>query len=181
MTHAISRQRFGSTDLTVSQYGLGCARIGGIFQSDPSAFVKLLCAANDAGINFFDTADIYSQGESERLLGRALGRRRNDIVIATKAGYLLPAQRRLVARIKPFVRPLIRLTGFRRQHVPGSVRGSLAQDFSGRHLRKAVEDSLRRLRTDRIDLFQLHSPPAAQINQGDWLDLLSRLKWEGKL
>ena len=55
-------QPFGKTALQVSTYGIGCARIGGIFQGDPKAFLDLLSAARDAGINFFDTADMYSQG-----------------------------------------------------------------------------------------------------------------------
>src|SRR5258708_2564756 len=100
---------FGKTDLRASEIGFGCARIGGIFQHDSGGFVSLLSAARDVGINFFDTADMYSQGESEALLGRAFRGRRHDIVIASKAGYCLPAQRKLVARIKPSVRPLIRL------------------------------------------------------------------------
>src|SRR5258706_15224783 len=105
---------FGNTDLRVSELGLGCARIGGIFQQDPGGFVNLLSAARDAGINFFDTADMYSQGESEALVGRAFHRCRDRVVIASKVGYCLPAQRRLVARVKPFVRPLIKLLGIRR-------------------------------------------------------------------
>src|SRR6478752_4571743 len=104
----MKRRRFGSTDLEVSEFGFGCARIGGIFQKDPAGFVELLGAAYDAGINFYDTADMYSQGESEQLLGRTFRKRRDKIVIATKAGYCLPAQRKLIARIKPLARPLIR-------------------------------------------------------------------------
>src|SRR5438132_943580 len=101
-------RRFGSTELRVSSLGVGCARIGGIFQKDPAAFVELLQRAVAEGINFFDTADMYSQGESEELLGRALRGQRDRVVIATKGGYVLPAQRRLLGRIKPLVRPLIR-------------------------------------------------------------------------
>src|SRR5215831_20885069 len=99
---------FGSTGLRVSEIGLGCARIGGIFQQDPRGFANLLAAAYDRGIRFFDTADIYSQGESETLVGKAFKGRRHEVVIATKAGYVLPAQRQLIARIKPLVRPLIK-------------------------------------------------------------------------
>lgn len=150
----------GRTDLHVSEFGLWCARIGGIFKRDPAEFVTLLSAAFDAGINFFDTADIYSQGESETLLGRAFrGRRRDQVVIASKAGYVLPSRRRLIARVKPLVRPIIRLLGLKRRHVTGAVDGALSQDFSPSHLRSAVEGSLRRLKTDRLDLFQPHSPP----------------------
>src|SRR3954447_21271753 len=78
---------FGPTGLRVSEIGLGCARLGGVFQGEAAGFLDVLSAALDAGINFFDTADMYSQGESEILLGRALRGRRDGVVIATKAGY----------------------------------------------------------------------------------------------
>jgi aryl-alcohol dehydrogenase-like predicted oxidoreductase len=178
---AIRRHQFGGTDLTVSEFGLGCARIGGIFKNEPREFVELLSAALDAGITFFDTSNIYSQGESETLIGRAFRHRRDEVVIASKAGYVLPSQRRLIARIKPFVRPLIRALGVSRQHLPAAVRGSLSQDFSPGHLRRSVEDSLRRLHTDRIDLFQLHSPPVDVVELGDWVAALETLKQQGKI
>ena len=177
----IRLRRFGRTDLNVSRFGLGCARIGGIFQRDTAEFLNLFSATLDAGINVFDTADIYSQGESEVLLGRALRRRRDEIVIASKAGYVLPARRVIVARLKPFVRPLLELIKLRRHHLPGAVRGTLAQDFSPSHLCRAVEGSLRRLGTDHLDLFQLHSPPTPVVESGEWLEALDRLKQEGKI
>ena len=177
----IARRPFGRTDLVVSEFGLGCARIGGIFQREPGEFVNLVSAAFDAGINFFDTADIYSQGESERILARAFRGRREQVIIASKAGYVLPAQRKLVASIKPLVRPLIALLGLRRQHLPGVVRGAPTQDFSASHLRQAVEGSLRRLRTDRLDIFQLHSPSPEVIARGEWIDALETLKGQGKI
>ena len=89
---------FGNTDLQVAELGLGCARIGGIFQGETSGFTRLIAVARDAGINFFDTADMYSQGESESLLGRAVRGQRAQVVIATKAGYALPGRRRLAGR-----------------------------------------------------------------------------------
>lgn len=174
-------RRFGTTDLMTSEFGLGCARIGGIFKRDPAEFLRILSAARDAGINFFDTADMYSQGESESLIGRAFRSRRNEIVIASKAGYVLPSQRRLVARLKPLVRPIVRALRLSRRHLPGAVRGALAQDFSPPHLRKALEGSLRRLRTDRLDLFQLHSPPLDVVQPADWIETLESLKREGKI
>src|SRR5205085_5392767 len=161
--------------------GLGCARIGGIFKRDPADFINLLHAAHGAGITFFDTSDIYSQGESEVLLGRAFRGKRDKVVIASKAGYVLPAQRRLIARVKPLVRPLIKLLRVSRQHLPSAVRGALAQDFSADHLRRAIDGSLQRLGTDHLDLFQLHSPSASVIETGTWVGALDRLKKEGKI
>ncbi len=172
---------FGKTDLMVSDFGIGCARIGGIFQNDASGFVDLLSAARDAGINFFDTADMYAQGESEQLLGRAFRRSRARIVIASKVGYCLPARRMVAARLKPLLRPVIRFLGIRRDRLPSGARGALAQDFSPGYLRKAVEESLRRLRTDYLDVLQLHSPPLDVVERGEWLPALEALKKAGKI
>ena len=174
-------RRFGQTGLSVSVFGLGCARIGGIFQGDTAGFLSLLSAARDAGINFFDTADMYSQGESEALVGRAFRNVRSRVVIASKAGYCLPGRRKLAARLKPILRPIIRRLGIRRDKLPASVRGSLAQNFSPAYLRRAVEGSLRRLRTDYLDLLQLHSPPADVVERGEWEQALDALKRAGKI
>jgi len=172
---------FGKTDLKVSEFGLGCARIGGIFQNDTRGFLELLAAARGEGINFFDTSDMYSQGESEMLLGRAFRGVRNEVIVATKAGYCLPARRKLAARVKPLLRPLIRFVKLRRDRLPAGARGTIAQDFTPAYLRKAVEASLRRLRTDYIDLLQLHSPPAGVVERGDWQAALEDLKRVGKI
>jgi aryl-alcohol dehydrogenase-like predicted oxidoreductase len=172
---------FGNTDLRVSEFGLGCARIGGIFQGDTAGFLNLLSAARDAGINFFDTADMYSQGESETLIGRAFRGHRGRVIIASKAGYSLPARRRFAAWVKPLLRPAIRLIGLRRDRLPAAVRGALAQDFSPAYIRRAVEGSLRRLSTDYLDLLQLHSPPMGVVEAGEWVPVLESLKREGKI
>ncbi len=174
-------RRLGCTDLTVSELGFGCARIGGFSGGDRSAGVRLLRTALDHGITFFDTSSMYTQGESERILGETFGRDRDAVVIATKAGYVLPAQRRLLAPIKPLVRPLLRRAGLRGTSLPGALRGSLSQDFSPAHLIRSAEQSLRRLRTDRIDLLQLHSPPREVLEKGDVLEPLERLRQQGKV
>jgi aryl-alcohol dehydrogenase-like predicted oxidoreductase len=177
----MKQQRFGRTEMLTSALGLGCARIGGIFQNDAAGFVRLLHAARDAGITFFDTADMYSQGESETLLGRAFHGRRHEIVIASKVGYCLPARRRWIARVKPIVRPLIQVLRLRRDRLPSAVRGQLQQDFSPGYIRGAVDGSLRRLRTDYLDLLQLHSPERDVIARGEWAEALESLKWAGKI
>jgi aryl-alcohol dehydrogenase-like predicted oxidoreductase len=174
-------RRLGGTELQVSELGLGCARIGGIFQGDPQRYFDLLKTARDSGINFFDTSDLYSQGESETLLGRAFRGRRGEVVLASKAGYRLPSQRKLASRLKPLLRPLIRRLGLRRDRLPAAVRGTLSQDFTPQYLRAAVEASLRRLGTDYLDLLQLHSPSAEQIRRGDWVTALDALKRAGKV
>jgi aryl-alcohol dehydrogenase-like predicted oxidoreductase len=174
-------QRFGNTDLHVSTFGLGCARIGGFFKRQPAEFERILSTALDAGINFFDTAAMYSQGESESLIGRAFRRRRDQVVIASKVGWVLPSQQRLIARVKPLVRPLVRVFGLSRTRLPVAVRGTFGQDFSPQHLRSSLEGSLRRLRTDRLDLYQLHSPSLEVVESGGWIEALESLKKEGKI
>ncbi|HET7543244.1 MAG TPA: aldo/keto reductase [Polyangiaceae bacterium] len=172
---------FGNTDLQVTELGLGCARIGGVFQGDTVGFMRLIAMARDAGINFFDTADMYSQGESETLLGRAFRGQRAQVVIATKAGYLLPARRKLAGHLKPILRPVIQALRLRRDRLPASARGAMAQDFSPSYLVNALEASLRRLRTDYVDLLQLHSPPTEVVERGEWEPALEGLKRAGKV
>jgi aryl-alcohol dehydrogenase-like predicted oxidoreductase len=118
-------RRLGSSGLEVSVVGLGCNNFGG--RIDEAASRAVIDAALDAGITFFDTADVYGKGGgSEEIIGRALEGRRDRVVLATKFG-----------------------------HDRGD--GELAR--GGRpYIRKAVEASLRRLRTDWIDLYQYHRP-----------------------
>lgn len=131
--------------LQVSVVGLGCNNFG--WRIDADATEKVVNAALDCGINFFDTADIYGSGQSEEYLGRALGSRRDEVIIATKFGMPFDEQRK---GAKP--------------------------DY----IRQAVEDSLRRLGTDRIDLYQLHEPdPLTPI--ADTLGALDELVKAGKV
>lgn len=175
-------REFGDASMKVSEIGFGCSRIGGMFtQGDSSDPVAVLRQAAEAGITFFDTADIYSQGESEALLGRAFEGRRDQVVIATKGGYALPGQRRLLAKVKPLLRPLLRILPITRESLPSAIVGALSQDFSGAHLTRALEGSLRRLRSEYVDVYQLHSPPKSLIDQGDWLETLAGFQRQGKV
>jgi len=179
-------RQFGKTGWRVSEIGFGGARIGGLLAQDGgrATSLKTLEAACDAGINFFDTADMYSQGESEILVGKAFRNKRVRAFIATRGGYGLPRQKRLIQFIKPFAKPIVRALGLRRSAVPASLSGTVSQDFSPGYLREAVEASLRRLQSDHIDLYQLHSPPREELTGSrlqDALGLLGRLKTEGKI
>lgn len=179
-------KEFGATGMRVSEIGFGGSRIGGVFADKKTTNEALTVLRNalDAGITFYDTADMYSQGESESLIGKAFSGRRSEVIIATKGGYTLPARRNMIKRIKPFVRPIIQALGIKRARLPASMSGALSQDFSPAYLTKALEASLKRLKTDYVDVYQLHSPRAAFIQTdafGEALQTLEKLKAQGKL
>ena len=177
---------FGKTGLNVSEIGFGGSRIGGVFADKHGSkeALNVLRQALDSGITFYDTANIYAQGESESLIGTAFRGRREQVILATKGGYCLPARRNLMKRIKPLVRPIVRALGLKRAKLPAGISGALSQDFSPSHLTKALEASLKRLQTDYVDLYQLHSPGATFLQSGafgDALQTLEKLKGQGKL
>ncbi|MGO1509171.1 MAG: aldo/keto reductase [Actinomycetales bacterium] len=128
MEHA----RLGASGLSVSRVGLGCNNLGrrGTVTEHQDGATALVHAAIDAGITFFDTANSYGPGVSETLLGEALKGRRDDVVVATKFGMKAPDD----------------------DGPDFGARGSR------RHIKQSVEHSLRRLQTDRIDLYQYHTP-----------------------
>lgn len=168
--------------LSASILGLGCSRLGSTLSGCGGAAAEaLLRHALDAGVTLFDTANIYGQGESERLIGRALAGRRDEVTIVTKAGQRFTATQRVVALAKSPLRQLVhRLPGLRGA-IASRRAAPLPRDYSSAHLQGAVEASLRRLRIERIDLFLLHSPSAEAIRQGAPFELLDRLVQAGKL
>jgi aryl-alcohol dehydrogenase-like predicted oxidoreductase len=140
----VQTRRIGSLDVSV--VGLGCNNFGG--RIDEPRTREVIDAALEAGITFFDTADIYGGTDSETFIGRALEGRRDAVVIATKFGMQ------------------------RDPHVPGGA--------SPAYVRSAIDASLSRLRTDRIDLYQLHEPrPETPI--AETLGALDDLVREGKV
>ncbi len=131
--------------LEVSAVGLGCNNFG--WRIDAEASAKVIDTAIESGVTFFDTADRYGKGQSEDFLGRALGKRRDQIILATKFGMEME-------------------------------KGQ--QGASPIYVLEAVDASLRRLRTDRIDLYQLHQPdPKTPIT--DTLGALDELVRAGKV
>ena len=129
MATALPRRRLGGSEIEVSAVGLGCNNFGGRIGAEETAAV--LDAALAAGVDFFDTADIYGGGGgSETLIGEALEGRRDEYVLATKFGMEMKGA----------------------EGAPDAPRGSRE------YIRWAIEGSLRRLRTDRIDLYQYHQP-----------------------
>lgn len=139
----------GRTGVRVSPLCLGTMMFGPWGNDDEQDATRIIHAALDAGINVVDTADIYSDGRSEEIVGRALKGRRDDVVLATK-----------------FFNPM---------GEDPNRRGS-----SRRWIIRAVEDSLRRLGTDYLDLYQVHRP-AADTDVAETLGALSDLVHQGKV
>jgi aryl-alcohol dehydrogenase-like predicted oxidoreductase len=140
---------FGRTGLKVSPLTLGTMMFGGYGNADHADSVRIIQRALDAGINLVDTADVYSHGESEVIVGKALRGRRDDVVLATK------------------------------------VHGRMGDDVnrfgnSRRWIVKEVDDSLRRLQTDWIDLYQVHRPET-DTDIEETLGALSDLVHAGKI
>jgi aryl-alcohol dehydrogenase-like predicted oxidoreductase len=139
----------GGTGIKVTPYCLGAMMFGAWGNPDHEESIRIIHAALDAGLNFIDTADVYSAGESEDIVGQALRGRRDDVVLATKA------------------------------------HGAMGQDVnmagnSRRWIVREVENSLRRLQTDYIDLYQMHRPdPDTDIDET--LSALSDLVHSGKV
>ncbi|HEY4812615.1 MAG TPA: aldo/keto reductase [Solirubrobacteraceae bacterium] len=148
---ATEHRKLGSTGVSVSPLCLGAMMFGAWGNTDHDDSIAIIHAALDAGINFIDTADVYSRGESEEIVGKALaGGRRDSVVLATKAH--------------------------------GKMHDDDPNQFgnSRRWLVKEVENSLKRLKTDWIDLYQIHRPePDTDIDQT--LGALSDLVAAGKV
>jgi aryl-alcohol dehydrogenase-like predicted oxidoreductase len=136
----------GTSELKVSEVGLGCNNFGGRIDLEATRAVVHKCL--DLGINLFDTADVYGgSGKSEEFLGEVLGSRRSEILIATKFGHVMSENKK---------------------------------GANPAYIRQAVDDSLSRLKTDVIDLYQLHTPdPTTPIEET--LGALTQLVESGKV
>ncbi|MBI1882722.1 MAG: aldo/keto reductase [Chlamydiae bacterium] len=155
--------KYGSlahTNLKVSEVGFGVWTVGTTWWGvkDEAFGIKLLQKAFDLGINFFDTADTYGNGYGETIFAKALKEKRDKLVIATKFGYDIytPAPNR-------------------RGHE------ELVQKWEPSYIRYACEESLKRLETDVIDLYQLHNPRIETLRKDDLFVTLEDLKKEGKI
>lgn len=157
-------RKLGRSDIEVSAMGLGCYAIGGQFRVengqhwgwtgvDDGESVRAIHAAMDLGVNFFDTAQAYGAGHSETVLGRAVKNRRDKVVLATKFGKRMDEANKKI----------------------------LGSSIEPSHLRQSLEDSLLRLSTDYIDLFQWHESSGSLEDLPSLLDLLDELVDEGKI
>jgi len=156
-TVGTAKRRLGHSGIEVSAMGLGCWAIGGAWtwgdvpvgwgETDDEESIRAIRAAIDLGVSFFDTADVYGCGRSERVLGKAIAGRAEEIVVATKFGNVFDEE----------------------------TRTWTGEDVSPAAIRQACQASLRRLGRDRIDLYQLHiwSLPQAQAEEAaETLELL---------
>lgn len=147
------------TDLEFSGVGFDGFTVGSDWQNamEEMKRVRLLEEAFHLGINFFDTADIYGEGYGEELLSKAFKKNRHDVIIGTKFGYDL--------------------------HDIGSLLNfdRLVHRFDKQFVRSACERSLRRLKTDYIDLYQIHDPPNHVVDTAELFVLLDDLVGEGKI
>lgn len=144
-------RRLGKTGFNISEISLGTWQIGGKW-GDPFSVEnaeKILHTATDSGINFIDTADVYSDGESEKAVGHFVRNHPNRIYVATKCG----------RQLNP--------------HVNEAYQPDVLQKF--------VEQSLRRMKLETLDLIQLHCPPPAVYYRPEIFGLFEKLKQEGKI
>jgi len=168
----------GIADL--SQIVFGCASVGGRVSKRDS--LKAMSLAFDRGVSGFDVARSYGYGEAERVLGDFISDKREQCVIASKAGIqslspgpavrVAKAAARTVFSIAPGLRDLLRRP-IGSAHNPGN--------FDPDSIRSSVETSLRELRTDRIDVLLLHCPPTTVATQDDVFACLADLKQQGKI
>lgn len=175
-------RQLGTTELLSSAIGFGCSRVGGVSAAGPkrTQVVKLLHEALESGINFFDTADAYAQGDSEHVLGEAFQHKRDRVILATKGGYIFEERVVTASPLQPARSVLDKIRGKVRQTLGAPAEFS-RQNFAREYLTRAVEGSLRRLRTDYIDLYQLHAPRTVDAQSGEAIDTLQRLQQQGKI
>lgn len=154
-------RKLGTTGIRVSEVGFGAWAIGGAMDvagfpvgwpnTSDEESLAAIRRARDLGVNFFDTADIYGHGRSESLLGLVLSRTRSDVVIATKVG-----------------------------NVKTSA-GEHRKDFTKQHIFYAIDGSLKRLRTDYVDLYQVHNPGIADLRNEEIQEAMEMLQSLGKI
>lgn len=147
----MEQRKLGTQGLTVSALGLGCMSMTDVYgASDDAESIATIHRAIDLGVNFFDTAEIYGPYTNEQLVGKALQGKRDRVILATKFGFDLTATERYTANSRP------------------------------EHVFKVVEESLRRLRTDYIDLFYQHRvDPTVPIE--DTVGAMAQLVKQGKV
>jgi len=170
----------GSSGLRAPQLGFGCSAILG--RSGRADSLRALAAAWEDGVRFFDTARSYGYGESEALLGEFLQGRRDQAVIATKFGILAANQAGWKRVAKAVARKVLAVApGARSVLQKGAASQFTPGQFTIPVLQQSIEQSLRKLRTDYVDLLFLHAAPSSVLDQDDLLEAMGRLVEAGKV
>ena len=141
-------RNLGKTGIKVSEIGFGTWGLGGTSYgpTDDKCSLNALAKAIEKGVTFFDTADLYGHGHSEKILGKAISRIRDQVVISSKGGYCI------------------------------GNNGIVEQNFSNTYLRQALEYTLRRLNCDFVDIYHLHSPDIAALDLVPVIETLEEFK-----
>lgn len=160
--------------------GLGCSRLGSINGATGDEARQLISLALDAGVRFFDTSNIYAQGDSERLLGEVLGQR-DDCIICSKAGKYLDWKKQALVPLKGMIRTVVRRSSQARQGVASARSKPMPTRWDAAFLQKSIDGSLKRLNRSQIEMFMLHSPGAEIIANGEALDALESAQKAGKI
>jgi aryl-alcohol dehydrogenase-like predicted oxidoreductase len=176
----MERRSFGD-GAYVSVLGIGCGRVASISNPVPAREIEAtLEAAVETGVNLFDTADIYGQGDSERTLARLLRRHHERLFVVTKVGGRHGRYAGLVRLAKPLLRVLARSRPTLRSAVIRARTATVVHDFSPPDLRLAVEASRCRLGVDRLDGLLLHNPSIETLHKPEIRDFLDGLLHDGK-
>jgi len=178
----VQHRKLGKTDLEPSVLGFGCSMIASLATRHSRVEVEsTLREARAAGVSFFDTADVYGQGDSERMLGKLFSHQRERVIVCTKAGLTVGPVEGLVRFVKPVVNPVMRHWRTARVATRQARGHQERQCFDPTYLSCRIEGSLRRLNVDWIDLFLLHNPPVDLPQREGVLDVLNNLKAQGKI
>ncbi len=131
-------------------------------------------------MSFFDTASIYGQGDSERILGRVLGNRR-DCIVCSKVGQRLPVPNPALMPVKRLARILAGRSHTIRRAVSNARAQPMPRNWCPQYLADAVDGSLRRLGRDQVDIMLLHGPPVEVLVEGEAIDALEAARRVGKV
>ncbi|SDF69830.1 Predicted oxidoreductase [Salipiger thiooxidans] len=160
--------------------GLGCSRLGSVNGASGDEARALLHAALARGVRFFDTSNIYAQGDSERLLAEVLGKR-DDCVICSKAGKYLDWKKQALVPLKGLLRNVARRSKQASRGVAAARAKPMPTRWDGPFLSSSIDGSLRRLKRERIEMFMLHSPSADVVARGEAVAALEAAQQAGKI
>jgi aryl-alcohol dehydrogenase-like predicted oxidoreductase len=169
--------------MSVSVLGAGCATLGAFWQGQSDADWQMaLDAAISQGINVFDTADSYGRGRSERLLGKALKGRQDDLIVITKTGLLKTPSSALRVVGAAYDSSTGKI-GARIRQTYSVARTNLARRrcYTSEYIVRAVRASQERLRRSHLDIFLLHSPPSTELQSSELIHTLHELRRSGKI